>query len=105
MEWAHQRGYSRVWNTRVNYERRINAQTCKRAAENGQLVALQWLRQNGCEWNSYTCSAAAEGGYLSVLQWARENGCDWNAFTFEAALGFGNLGLLNYLIDEGCPTW
>jgi hypothetical protein len=69
MEWAHQRGYSRFWNTHPSYgERRINVDACKSAAENGQLGALQWLRQNGCPWNIFTCSAASRGGHLSVLQ-------------------------------------
>jgi hypothetical protein len=35
----------------------------------------QWLRANGCDWNTETCSAAAGGGHLEVLEWARENGC------------------------------
>ncbi len=43
MEWAYQRGYSRVWNTRFNI-RSIGGITCEIAAENGQLGALQWFR-------------------------------------------------------------
>ena len=53
MEWAHQRGHSSVWNTKVDY-RSIDVETCKMAAGNGQLGALQWLRRKGCEWDSWT---------------------------------------------------
>ena len=41
MEWAHQRGHSSVWNTKVDY-RSIDVETCEMAAGNGQLGALQW---------------------------------------------------------------
>jgi hypothetical protein len=53
---------------------------------------LQWLRANGCPWDSNTCAGAAKGGYLEVLQWARANSCPWDAMTCsEAAFGDGNL--------------
>jgi hypothetical protein len=29
---------------------------------------LQWLRENGCDWNVHTCSWAAFRGNLVVLQ-------------------------------------
>jgi hypothetical protein len=36
---------------------------------------LQWLRANGCPWNSMVCDSAAEFGHNAVLQWALANGC------------------------------
>jgi len=34
MEWAHQQGYSRAWNTRYDYYRSIDVKTCESAADN-----------------------------------------------------------------------
>ena len=45
---------------------------------------------------------ATRGGQLSALQWARENGCDWGEYTFAAAQICGIKDVLNYVIDE-CP--
>jgi hypothetical protein len=39
---------------------------------------VQWLRDNGCPWDTNTCLAAARHGHLEVLQWARSNGCPWD---------------------------
>ena len=52
--------------------------TCRYAAHEGYLEALQWARANGCPWDEYTCSYAAKCGQLGVLQWARANGCPWD---------------------------
>ena len=106
MEWAHQRGYSRFWNTHVTYgeRRRINVQTYESAAKNGQLGALQWLRQNGCVWDKYTCSAAARGGHLSVLPWVRaNNGCPWNDDICSRAAKCGYLSVLQWA-RESCSN-
>ena len=93
MEWAHTQGHSRVWNARFRGGN-TGHQVCTRAAEYGQLAGLQWLRQNGCSWNSETSSGAAKGGHLSVLQWVRENGCEWDRYTCSAAAGGGHLTVL-----------
>ncbi|CAN0577921.1 unnamed protein product, partial [Ectocarpus sp. 12 AP-2014] len=39
---------------------------------------LQWLREEGCPWNSDTCTKAAKYGQLTVLIWALANGCTWD---------------------------
>jgi hypothetical protein len=39
------------------------------------LVVLQWLRANGCPWDSRVADEAATNGYPAVLDWARTNGC------------------------------
>jgi len=36
----------------------------------------KWLR---AEWK--TCANAALGGHLEILEWVRDNGCDWNEWT------------------------
>jgi hypothetical protein len=54
--------------------------TCARAAADGNLEALKWLRASGAAWDTKTCSAAAAGGHLEVLKWAREHGCLWGSW-------------------------
>jgi len=88
MEWARNQGYSDVWTQDNDDDFRVSSIgsfTCAIAAKSGQLQALQWLKENGCDWNHLTCAAAAQGGHLSCLQWARENGCDWDKETCQNA--------------------
>ena len=76
---------------------------CQAAARSGHLEVLQWLRTNGCPWDSYTCMRAAQGGHLEVLQWARTNGCPWDELAcMFAALG-GHLEALQWSRANGCP--
>lgn len=51
---------------------------CEEAANNGDLVLLQWVRAHGCPWDGWTCYWAAVNGHLHVLQWARGEGCPWD---------------------------
>ena len=51
---------------------------CAYAAFGGKLKVLQWLRSNGCPWNSRTCENAARLGRFKTLCWALENGCPWD---------------------------
>jgi len=96
MEWACRQGYSAAWWEQEDH-------TCEKAAQYGQLQALQWLRENGCNWNGETCADVAEGGHLSILQWARENGCNWNSGTCHAAAEGGHLSILQWAREDGCP--
>ena len=41
----------------------------------GHLDVLQWLRANGCPWDTNTCIYAAKGGHFELLKWAKANGC------------------------------
>ena len=76
---------------------------CVAAARSGHLEVLQWLRTNGCPWDSYTCMRAAQGGHLEVLQWARTNGCPWDELAcMFAALG-GHLEALQWSRANGRP--
>ena len=70
MEWAHQQGYSAAWEQKHDWQGSNGPHTCQKAAEFGQLQALQWLRKKGCDWNKYTnYYRAAENGHLST--WTR----------------------------------
>ena len=44
--------------------------TCCDSAAGGHLKVLQWVRGQGCPWDSITCCNAAAGGHLEVLQWS-----------------------------------
>jgi len=111
IEWAHQRGYSRLWEEyRLDGEDgfgedswvQVGKATCAKAAEYGHLDALQLLRQHGCHWSSRTCRDAAEDGHLAVLQWLRANGCDWDVMTCSSAARGGHLSILQWLRANGC---
>ena len=81
----------------------MNAGTCMRAAIGGHFNVLQWLRREGCEWDSKTCGGASFGGYLEILKWARSQGCPIDETTCNAAGEGGHLDILKYLRTEGCP--
>jgi hypothetical protein len=81
---------------------RWSAYTCERAAANGHLHVLQWLRGQGCEWDLFTCAAAAGGGHLQVLQWARLHGGDWNRYTCVWAAEHDHLPILQWARANGC---
>jgi hypothetical protein len=63
----------------VKYMRQLdvswNTVTCRNAALNGHLELLKWVRANHCPWNSWTCACAARNGHLELLKWARSNQC------------------------------
>jgi hypothetical protein len=67
-----------------------------RAAQDGQLELLSWLRARGCALELCTgycndpCASAAAGGHLAVLQWARADGCPWDAWTCAEAASRGH---------------
>jgi hypothetical protein len=47
------------------------------AARSGSIDMLKWLKsENLCEFNDYTCEGAAERGQLAALQYLRNEGCE-----------------------------
>lgn len=46
---------------------------CTGAAKIGNVRALAFLRQNGCEWSEWTWKEAQENGQEHTLQWLRDN--------------------------------
>lgn len=73
------------------------------AAKNGNLDMLEYAHQEGCEWWSGCCKLAAAGGYLECLQYAHENGCDWDEYAVVEAVVAGKTKCLRYLLENGCP--
>ena len=52
----------------------FDCEECAGAAQEGRLEALKFLRGvmgPPCPWDGEICAAAAEGGHLEVLKWAR----------------------------------
>ena len=49
------------------------------AAEGGNLEVVQWLRGEGCPWDSLTCHHAVFKSHVEVLRWVRANGCPFRA--------------------------
>ena len=75
------------------------------AAQNGHLEVLQWLRANGCPWDTDTCYHAVDQGHVEVLRWVRANGFEWDAETRDRAaaeLGYTD-DLGNLVDDDGNP--
>ena len=77
--------------------------TCKKAAANGHLDCLQYAHENGCPWGYWTCEKAAENGHLDCLKYAHENGCPWDEDTCRSAARKGKLVCLQYAHESGCP--
>jgi hypothetical protein len=65
-----------------------------RAARDGQLEQLSWLRARGCAWEPCMGDGEDSCGHPAVLQWARADGCPWNAGTFSEAAAKGHLHVL-----------
>ncbi|CAB9499976.1 ankyrin repeat protein [Seminavis robusta] len=72
-----------------------NERTCAYAAKNGHLEMLQWLREHG-----YTCSYAAKAGHLEILQWARNNGCRWDDMTSSRPAENGHLEVIKWSCEN-----
>jgi hypothetical protein len=47
----------------------LDSDTCRNAAERGQLDCLKYAHENGFKWDEDTCSFAAKNGHLSCLKY------------------------------------
>eukprot|EP00594_Rhizosolenia_setigera_P001781 CAMPEP_0178952886 /NCGR_PEP_ID=MMETSP0789-20121207/8104_1 /TAXON_ID=3005 /ORGANISM="Rhizosolenia setigera, Strain CCMP 1694" /LENGTH=317 /DNA_ID=CAMNT_0020634067 /DNA_START=235 /DNA_END=1188 /DNA_ORIENTATION=+ len=54
---------------------RKDSYLCNVAARRGRLVALKFLRTQGCNWDSDVYRAAKRKGHVHVLQYLHQNGC------------------------------
>jgi hypothetical protein len=76
------------------------------AAEGGNLLVLQYLRELGYPWSRDLCLTAVVNGNLKVLKWAFLNGCPWNdskMFPAAASSKRPSVDLYQFLFDQGCP--
>ncbi len=62
-------------------------EVCKAAARNGHLDILKWAIQYGHLFDSHTYYAANDGEHFEIINWLKENGCDWNTETSQEIIG------------------
>ena len=65
---------------------------------------LRYARKNGCDWNEDTCRWAAQNGNLSCLKYLHEHKCPWDKDTCVGAAQNGHLACLKYLHESQC-SW
>jgi hypothetical protein len=73
---------------------------CDEAAQLGKLDCLKFLHENGCPWGKWTCVLAAQRDNSDCLKYLHENGCPWDHITIECS---GSLNCLRYAHENGCP--
>lgn len=81
-----------------------SAKTVARAAANGHLHIIEYLRQVGCPWDEDMVSAAAAAGHLNVFAYAVENGCNYTPYSFIVAAVNGRVNILQYAYDNNINT-
>jgi len=85
----------------------ISTYTCARAAENGRLEVLKYLREEAkAPWDSETASWAAQSGHLHILEYLVDR--KYDEFDEEAcvcAAANGHLDCLKYLHETAKAPW
>lgn len=98
------------------------------AAENGRIIVLEWMRNDGYEWNEETyaktsnlntlewlksngcplnercCIEAADRCNLDALKWLHTNDCPWNSMTLYCAAQQGYMEMCKWLLANNCPV-
>lgn len=82
---------------------KLSKEVFEKAAKNGNLSCMMWLKENGCSWDARTFAEAALNGDLANMKWLRENGCPWDTRTFAAAAINGDLENMKWLKSNHCP--
>jgi hypothetical protein len=100
--------------------------TCEGAALGGQSIALQHLRNEGCEWeeesmlwnaarggsiesmpgmvfDSDHLGAATDKGHRALCQHLHSTGCEWHVDICTDIAAAGELGTLRWSREDGCP--
>ena len=85
----------------------ISTYTCARAAENGRLEVLKYLREEAkAPWDSRTAGYAAFFGHLHILEYLVERKYDqYSVFACADAATFGQLDCLKYLHETAKAPW
>jgi len=78
---------------------------CLLLAKYGQLKALRYAHENGCELGIDICLNAAYYGQLDCLKYAHEQMCHWDAYTCSDALQNGHVECLEYAVINKCPGY
>jgi hypothetical protein len=85
----------------------IDWHACARAALNGRLECLKYLREEAkAPWDSETAACAAEHGYLHILEYLVERKFDkYGVCACEYAAMNGHLDCLKYLRETAKAPW
>ena len=85
----------------------IDERACARAAENGQLECLKYLREEAkAPWDWRTAECAAESGHLHILEYLVEREYDqYSEYACELAAENGHLDCLKYLRETAKAQW
>jgi hypothetical protein len=85
----------------------IGESACARAAENGHLECIKYLREEvKAPWDSVTASWAASNGHLHVLEYLVERKYDkYDAWAYKLAAENGHLDCLKYLRETAKAPW
>lgn len=75
---------------------------CSSAAQFGHIEVLKWLKEKGLQFNEFTCAFAAGGNQLDTLKWLRKNGCPWDRLTCDYAARNGHLSIIKWARANGC---
>ena len=85
----------------------INERACARAAKNGQLECLKYLREEAkAPWDFLTATWAADNGHLHILEYLVER--KYDQFVVSActrAAKYGHLDCLKYLHETAKAPW
>ena len=105
LEWIKANMSPKIWKHERQKRFRCGI-VAARNARNDQLHVLQWLQENGYQFNHRAyIQAAACSGSLEVIQYLRnlDPPCPWSFQVCNIAVKQGNLEMLQWAISNGCP--
>jgi hypothetical protein len=76
---------------------------CSAAAEAGDLEQLKWLHQHGATLRSSVPGSAACNGMVNILDWWQQQGFEFDCHVMEQAAQYGQLQACKWLHCAGCP--
>ena len=78
----------------------FQANMCQYMAYIGDVVALKYYHQCGCDVGEWTGTISAKNGHLECLQYAYEQGCPWIEQAYSIAVQIGRLECTKYLCQN-----
>ena len=85
--------------------KRLGALVFEKAAEDGFLDIVKWLRSTNptCKWDETTSAKAAENGHFDIVEYCHENGCKWDSQTPQLAATNRHFDIVIYCLLNHCP--
>jgi hypothetical protein len=72
-------------------------------AKSGSVEVMQFLHEQGVQFDEIAMVSAAAGGHLPVCVFLRSVQCPWNDMCCNAAAHWGHVQVLRWLRMQGCP--